>query len=102
MMTVEVNKPEIGPYGMSRKISRSRKNKPLKRPSVCQYFDVRKDAEGQESMSVFVRGIAALRLVLINKGTAFSFEERDALELHGLLPSHITTIEEQIERSYAS
>lgn len=102
MMTVEVNKPEIGPYGMPRKVSRPRKSQPLKRPSVCQYFDVRKDADGEELMTVFVRGIAALRLVLINKGTAFSFEERDELELHGLLPSHIATIEEQIERSYAS
>ena len=33
-----------------------------------------------------------------NKGTAFSDEERDVFSLHGLLPSHVGTLEEQIER----
>lgn len=34
----------------------------------------------------------------LNKGTAFTLEERDAFELHGLLPPHVGTLEEQIER----
>ena len=33
-----------------------------------------------------------------NKGTAFTEEERDAFALHGLLPPHIGTLEEQCER----
>lgn len=37
---------------------------------------------------------------LLNKGTAFTQEERDVLKLHGLLPIHVSTIEEQVERRY--
>ena len=35
---------------------------------------------------------------LLNKGTAFSEEERDTFALHGLLPPHIGTLESQRER----
>ncbi|MFP5277318.1 MAG: NAD-dependent malic enzyme [Acidobacteriota bacterium] len=34
----------------------------------------------------------------LNKGTAFTFEERTAFRLHGLLPPHVGTLEEQRER----
>ena len=34
----------------------------------------------------------------LNKGTAFSDLERDAFELHGLLPPHVGTLDEQIQR----
>ncbi len=41
-----------------------------------------------------------LRDPLVNKGTAFSSEERDRLKLHGLIPYHISTLEEQVQRRY--
>lgn len=41
-----------------------------------------------------------LNLPLINKGTAFTQEERDALGLNGFLPTHVATIEEQMKRTY--
>jgi malate dehydrogenase (oxaloacetate-decarboxylating) len=34
----------------------------------------------------------------LNKGTAFSDEERDAFDLHGLLPPHVGTLDEQVDR----
>lgn len=37
---------------------------------------------------------------LLNKGTAFTNEERDQLKLHGLLPYHVSTLEEQVHRRY--
>jgi malate dehydrogenase (oxaloacetate-decarboxylating) len=34
----------------------------------------------------------------LNKGTAFTEEERDTFALHGLLPPHVGTLEDQLER----
>ncbi len=35
---------------------------------------------------------------LLNKGTAFTEAERDAFRLHGLLPPHVGTLDEQVSR----
>ncbi|MGE0031382.1 MAG: NAD-dependent malic enzyme [Steroidobacteraceae bacterium] len=43
--------------------------------------------------------MALLHDPLLNKGTAFTEEEREALGLRGLLPAHVHTQEEQMERS---
>jgi malate dehydrogenase (oxaloacetate-decarboxylating)(NADP+) len=48
--------------------------------------------------SVSLRGMTLLRDPLLNKGTAFTEEERDALGLRGFLPAHVLTMEEQVER----
>jgi len=45
-----------------------------------------------------LRGVALLRDPLLNKGTAFTDFEREALGLRGLLPGHILTMEMQVER----
>ena len=44
------------------------------------------------------RGIALLRDPLLNKGTGFTEQERDALGLRGLLPAHVLSMEAQAER----
>ena len=43
------------------------------------------------------RGLDLLQDPRLNKGTAFTAEERDALGLEGLLPPRVFTIEEQLE-----
>ena len=44
------------------------------------------------------RGMELLRDPLLNKGTAFTERERDALGLRGLLPPHVLTQDEQATR----
>ncbi len=48
------------------------------------------------------RGAALLTDPLLNKGTAFTERERDALGLRGLLPPRVFTLEEQVQRSLAA
>jgi len=43
-------------------------------------------------------GTELLSHPLLNKGTAFSEDERDAFELHGLLPPHVGNLDEQVTR----
>ena len=43
-------------------------------------------------------GIALLRDPLLNKGTAFTEQERDALGLRGLMPAHVLSLEQQAVR----
>jgi len=49
-------------------------------------------------ITVSQTGIDLLHNPALNKGTAFSEEERDALGLRGLLPPHVHTQEEQVLR----
>ena len=44
------------------------------------------------------RGAALLRDPALNKGTAFTEHERDALGLRGLLPPHVLSQDEQVQR----
>ena len=46
------------------------------------------------------RGLAVLNSPLLNKGTAFTADERKALGLTGLLPPDISTLGDQVKRAY--
>ena len=48
-----------------------------------------------------VRGSAVLSSPTINRGTAFTLPEREALGLTGLLPTGVSTLEGQLRRVYA-
>jgi malate dehydrogenase (oxaloacetate-decarboxylating) len=50
---------------------------------------------------IHCRGTAVLTTAAINRGTAFTLPERDALGLTGLLPTGVTTLEGQLKRVYA-
>ncbi|MGB8907531.1 MAG: NAD-dependent malic enzyme [Candidatus Cybelea sp.] len=57
-------------------------------------------ADGAGDVEIAARGFDVLHTPRINKGTAFSLEERRALGLVGLLPPAVLTIEQQAERAY--
>jgi malate dehydrogenase (oxaloacetate-decarboxylating) len=50
---------------------------------------------------VRLRGSAVLASPMLNRGTAFTLAERQALGLTGLLPDGVSTIEGQLARVYA-
>lgn len=51
-----------------------------------------------EPIVIDKEGIDLLTDPLLNKGTAFSDDERDAFALHGLLPPHHGDLDDQLER----
>ena len=58
-------------------------------------------ATGQASAGVIRTSLSGIDLLTnprLNKGTAFTEAERDAFGLHGLLPPHVGTLEDQRER----
>ena len=48
----------------------------------------------------YLRGMELLDAPLLNKGTAFTEEEREAFGLSGLLPPHVESLDEQVVRAY--
>lgn len=55
-------------------------------------------SDSEDAIEVDVTGFDLLNHPLLNKGTAFMESERDAFHLHGLLPPHVGTLEEQVVR----
>jgi len=54
----------------------------------------------QASVAESHRGMNLLNQQLLNKGTAFTEEERAKFGLHGLLPPQVETLDEQVLRAY--
>jgi malic enzyme len=57
-------------------------------------------ATGQRYMAVSVKGRSLLLNYVTNKGTAFSQRERDDLDIAGLLPPQVSTMKQQLDRTY--
>lgn len=61
----------------------------------------RKDPQsGARVIETDLKGKQLLSSPQLNKGTAFTEEERHALDLLGKLPVHIETLDDQVERAY--
>jgi malate dehydrogenase (oxaloacetate-decarboxylating) len=60
----------------------------------------RKQAESKEILEVSVTGRDLLDDPLLNKGSAFTAGERRELGLLGLLPPHVSTVDQQLTRTY--
>ncbi|GAB7217730.1 hypothetical protein OS42_43440 [Dickeya oryzae] len=56
--------------------------------------------ESKRPLYIPYAGPLLLEFPLLNKGSAFTEEERDHFNLHGLLPEAVETIEEQAERAW--
>jgi malate dehydrogenase (oxaloacetate-decarboxylating) len=52
----------------------------------------------EKALEVFLSGFELINSPRLNKGTAFTDHERDVFDLHGLLPPHVGTIDEQLDR----
>lgn len=64
------------------------------------HYRVSRDKDGARFMEVDQTGSDLLHNPLLNKGTAFTEAERRELGLLGLLPPHVSTMAEQLERVY--
>jgi malate dehydrogenase (oxaloacetate-decarboxylating) len=51
-----------------------------------------------KSLQISLSGFDLVNSPRLNKGTAFTDHERDEFDLHGLLPPHVGSLDEQIER----
>jgi malic enzyme len=70
---------------------------------AARRFDLRRDPRsGEPYLAVFTRGEALKDDPVLNKGTCFTQDERDALGLNGLLPPAIQTPAEQLARAYGN
>lgn len=65
-------------------------------------YECRVDKNGCSYLYTPLPGLLLTRLPLLNKSTAFTEEERKEFGLEGLFPSHVSPLEEQIEREYTN
>jgi malate dehydrogenase (oxaloacetate-decarboxylating) len=69
-------------------------------PPISRYYDVKRDHNGDRYLEVYIAGVPLQRIPLLNKGTAFTREERRLLGLEGLLPPHVSEMSSQEDRVY--
>jgi len=58
--------------------------------------------QAETVMEISSKGSVLLDTPMLNKGSAFPEDERHEIGLLGLLPFHVSTIAEQLERTYAN
>ena len=68
--------------------------------TTSPFFDLKND--NGKYLEVYSRGIEVLRLTALNKGTAFTQQERIDLGLEGLLPPVVVSLKDQVVRLYNS
>jgi malate dehydrogenase (oxaloacetate-decarboxylating) len=65
---------------------------------LSRFYDVRRDERGDRFIEPYVDGFQLVRLPLLNKGTAFTEDERARLGLEGLLPPQVDGLDGQLAR----
>ena len=59
-----------------------------------------RNEDGHETVEIAVRGRQVLARPMLNRGSAFTLEQRDALGLRGLIPPAVNSIDDQVRRCY--
>lgn len=62
--------------------------------------EARRDRDSEDVLEVALTGQMLLEHPLLNKGSIFPEDERRAFHLLGLLPPHVATLDEQLQRTY--
>ena len=93
-MAVRFAKDLVDDETLSRFLSHINLKSLLKKSKINGHARLR----SKSRLSSFPSGFALLRDPALNKGTAFTQEEREELGLTGLLPPRIHSIDEQVER----
>jgi malate dehydrogenase (oxaloacetate-decarboxylating) len=55
-------------------------------------------ASATSTVATDLTGVALISNPMLNKGTAFTEQERDLFDLHGCLPPHVGSLDEQVAR----
>jgi malic enzyme len=64
------------------------------------HYKIYKDESGEEVVEIDTDGMELLHNPMLNKGTAFSTEERKLFRIDGYLPPAVSTLDQQIDRRY--
>ncbi len=67
---------------------------------MLKFVEQRDPFTGEDIIEVPFKGRRLVEHPMYNKGTAFSNEERETFELHGLFPQRVSNLEIQCNRSY--
>ena len=67
---------------------------------LTDHYDVKRGEDGHRYIVPLIRGFNLTRIPLLNKGTAFTAEERELLGLDGLLAPQVDSLEVLVERLY--
>src|SRR5262249_13424201 len=93
---IKVSKPGFSLLALSAIVRRTY----LHKGAFMQQYVRKVDANGQSYVETDLSGYMLTRSPLLNKGTAFTIEERKELGLLGTLPPHVTPLAEQVQQSY--
>lgn len=63
-------------------------------------YERKVDAKGEPYLETSLPGLMLTRLPLLNKGAAFTLEERREFGIAGMLPPHVSSLEEEVQRAY--
>jgi len=64
------------------------------------HYKFYKDETGGDVVEIDTEGMELLHNPILNKGSAFTTEERSLFKLDGYLPPAVSTLDQQVERRY--